>query len=193
MLTEARLRTLLHNALAIIKDGQFPEDEDAPFWEQFIEEDMGMTQDEASEVLECRDWYDYRDIDKFIKFQLTEFEYLNNNKDLSNDIASDIAYDLKSSFFESKFNPFVKGTEEDQEVFDDWFDDFAFEEIVPLLCLHGAKCETDDETDAIQGWLLKYCKPYHIADGLHIYKSNFENKFFRYDSLSEQPLKIYPL
>lgn len=105
----------------------------------------------------------YKKIEKFILDKLKEHKL-----DPHTFVASDLGYDLKSDFCDSEFNPISKSEECWEEAQDDWYDDFVFAEVVPVVAYLGATIETDDESDAIDAWLTKYCL---LCDVLSIYIS----------------------
>lgn len=94
----------------------------------------------------------YKKIEKFILDKLKEHKL-----DPHTFVASDLGYDLKSDFCDSEFNPISKNEECWEEAQDDWYDDFVFAEVVPIVAYLGATTETDDESDAIDAWLERYC------------------------------------
>ena len=107
----------------------------------------------------------YKKIEKFILDKLKEHK-LNPHTF----VASDLGYDLKSDFCDSEFNPTSKREECWEEAQDDWYDDFVFAEVVPIVVYLGATIETDDESDAIDAWLERYCSLFD--KGSNIYVSN---------------------
>lgn len=133
---------------------------------------------------------DYIKLEKFICDWSKKYNYFYPDGTFGCDVASDIAYDLKSDIEESEFNPFDKNNAEYCEMFDEWYDDFAYTEILPLLLIYGAKIEEHNELDFVWGWLENHCEPFLARNkdlpldrynDLVIYKSVVEDRYFVYD------------
>ncbi|MGN0819868.1 MAG: hypothetical protein ACI4M6_05675 [Christensenellaceae bacterium] len=107
----------------------------------------------------------YKKIEKFILEKLKKYKL-----DPHSFVASDLAYDLKSDFCDSDFNPISKTEECWEQAQDDWYDDFVFAEVVPVVAYLGATIETEDESDAIDVWLERYCSI--LDEESEVYVSN---------------------
>lgn len=105
----------------------------------------------------------YKKIEKFILDKLKEHKL-----DPHTFVASDLGYDLKSDFCDSEFNPISKNEECWEEAQDDWYDDFVFAEVVPIVVYLGATTETDDESDAIDAWLERYCSIFDEESNVYV-------------------------
>lgn len=66
-------------------------------------------------------------------------DFFDENGTLSKHVASDIGYDIKSDIEASRFNPLSAYGNYDYEVaFDEWYDLFVWDEIIPILVELGA-------------------------------------------------------
>ena len=105
--------------------------------------------------------------------------------DLKTENLTDLSSLLKPCVEESGFNPFDMFDEDYHSSFDEWFDLFFYEEIVPFLLIHGVPTEDlrDEEREQItefcKEWLKKYCTPYMRYDEweIHTLTSPFERYF----------------
>lgn len=72
---------------------------------------------------------------EFVRNWVKTYNYLNADGTLSDYVASDVGYDLKPDIEESRFNQAAK------DDFDDWYDIFLDDEIIPILVELGAISE----------------------------------------------------
>lgn len=136
----------------------------------------------------------YSKLEEFICDWAKKYNYFHSDGTFGGDVASDLACDLKSDIEASEFNPINKSMDNWEDVYDEWYDDFAEVEIIPLLLIHGAVIESTEEFECIEWWTSKYCTPFMTTQGEYpigydhnwvIFKSNTEERYFLFDSDKE--------
>lgn len=138
----------------------------------------------------------YINLEKFIREWAKKNGYFENGEFRM--VTSDLICDLKCDIEESTFNPINKTNNGWEDEYDEWYDDFAYSEILPLLLINGAENEEDDDADDfIFAWVQRYCNPMltiksprlkedEYDSNFAIFKSKYEERFFLFDVEKEE-------
>lgn len=109
----------------------------------------GLTKEKHSAAIEvmrsCQisPIYTYVGLKDFVRRCLPR-EYFDKNGTLTKHVASDVGYDIKQDIEKSRFNPMSAYGDYDYNMaFDEWYDLFLWDEIVPILIELGAISEEE--------------------------------------------------
>ncbi len=100
-----------------------------------VEQELGITAEQYAEIVV--------DFERMISLENYILQWVadSNYGEISKHDAYDLGYDMKSDIEDSEFNPVQKINEEWEQEYDEWFDLFLEEEIMPILVAHGANYE----------------------------------------------------